>query len=279
MIRYNLSPIRFIEKIRQFYLRPLVRRDRHNYFEPLNIIEVESRLNQLGVTLEPFIVDWSKFQKFRETFSGRFGRWNKSIEKQLEYFISEVLLMPDPNDCIIDVGSWFSPYPELIRQKYGCPVYALDLSYSAGIHGWQIGGDAADMPVPDGFATKMTLHCTFEHFEGSSDTRFVHETARVLKSGGKVVIVPLYIHQRYTIWTDPSLFASKRIQPDPGAAIFRNVGWSNAFGRHYNPEAFYDRVVRACEAAGLRISILKVANVQELDPSCYVRFIGLIEKP
>jgi len=76
ILRYNLSPIRLVEKIRQFYLRPVVRRDRHNYFEPLNVTEVESRLNQLGVTLEPFVVDWPKFQEFRETFSGRFGRWN-----------------------------------------------------------------------------------------------------------------------------------------------------------------------------------------------------------
>jgi len=135
------------------------------------------------------------------------------------------------------------------------------------------------MPVPAGFATKMALHCTFEHFEGDSDTRFVDEIARVLKSGGKVVIVPLYIHQCYTIWTDPSLFASSRIRPDPGATVFLNVGWSNAFGRHYSPEAFYDRVVRKCEDNGLCIRILKVTNVQELDPSCYVRFIALIEKP
>jgi|GEM_PF-6859086 hypothetical protein len=30
--RYNLSPIRLVEKIRQFYLQALVRRDRHNYW-------------------------------------------------------------------------------------------------------------------------------------------------------------------------------------------------------------------------------------------------------
>jgi SAM-dependent methyltransferase len=275
-MQYTLTPRRVIEKLRQAYFKPLAQRDRQNRFEPLDMAQVEERLTRWGIALEPYRVNWHGFEEFQRQHAGQFGRWNGKIEKQLEYFISRDLLDIQPDDCLIDIGSWYSPYPDLIRREYGCTVYAQDLSYGQGIHGWQIGGDAAALPLTDGSVSKMALHCTFEHFEGDTDTRFVREVSRVLAPGGRVVIVPLYIHQDYTIWSDPSLFASSRIQPDSGAKVYLNVGWSNQFGRHYSPEALRDRIAR--QAGGLSFKVLQIANVPDLDPRCYVRFIGLLDK-
>jgi hypothetical protein len=276
-MRYNVSMTRLAEKMRQLYLKPLVARDDRNHFEKLDIEAVHARLKELNIAVEPYPVDWPAFQRFRDRHAGRFGRWSRSIEKQLEYFISQQLLLPEASDCLIDVGSWFSTYPDLIREDFGAQVYAQDLAYPEGIHDGKIGGDAAKMPLPDASVSRMALHCTFEHFERDADTRFIHEARRVLSPGGRVVIVPLYIHQHYTVWTDPSLFASARIVVDPGARLFRKVGWSNQFGRHYSPEALRDRLLNA--AGDLNFRILRVDNVADLDPRCYVRFIGLIEKP
>ena len=69
------------------------------------------------------------------------------------------------------------------------------------MHDHKIGGDAASLPVPDGFATKMALHCSLEHFESDSDIRFFQEAHRVLSPGGKLVVVPLYLTERYFILT------------------------------------------------------------------------------
>lgn len=275
---YNISLVRLVERTRQFYMKPMVLRDPSNTIESLNIERVTQELNRLGIATEEYHVDWPAFEAYQTYHSGKFGRWEKDkyIEKRLEYFISENLLDLQADDIVMDVGSWFSPYPDLIRKKYGCPVYIQDLAYPTGINGWTIGGNAANLPLEDNSITKMVLHCTFEHFEGDADTGFIKEVGRVLKPGGRLVIVPLYIHQTYMIWTDPSMFASKNIPVDTGAKLYRNVGWNNQFGRHYSPDAFFSRI--ANQTNGLKTVILKVNNIDDLDPRCYVRFIGCFEK-
>jgi hypothetical protein len=59
------------------------------------------------------------------------------------------------------------------------------------------------MPVADGFADKLVLHNSFEHFEGTANTDLVTEAWRVLKPGGVVCIVPLFVSDRYVIMSDP----------------------------------------------------------------------------
>jgi len=273
---YNMSASKVIERLRQIYLKPLVRRDPRNRFEPLDIYGVERRLQELSVPVEPCLVNWADFESYRARYAGRFGRWNGNLEKQFEYFMTEQLLAISSDDVVMDVGSWLSPYPDLIRERYGCGVYAQDLSYPEGVHGWRIGGDAACLPLPDRSVSKIALHCTFEHFENDADIRFIPEAARVLAQGGRMAIVPLYLHQDYTIWTDPSLFHASDITVDSGATLFCKVGWNNRFGRHYSPDALNERVIR--QAQSLRFTVLRIVNIQDLDRRCYMRFVGLFQK-
>ena len=276
--KYNLSPKRFIERTRQIYMKRSVNADKNNRFDQLDGEAVERALLELGCAVEPFNIDWKAFEAYREARLGQFGRWENErfIEKQLEYFVTDQLQSYSSEDIVMDVGSWFSPYPDFIRNQYSCQVYAQDLVYPQGVDGWRIGGDAADLPLPDESISKIVLHCTFEHFEGDADSRFIPEVARVLKPGGRMIIAPLYLHQNYTIWTDPSLFASAHIPVDEGANVYKNVGWNNEFGRHYSPQAFFERVYSRTDK--LDIKVLRVTNVEALDPRCYIRFVGVFEK-
>ncbi len=277
MFRYNLSPVRFLERLRLIFMKMAGESDPDNVFEALDIDRVLAGLEQHSIPAEPYHVDWPGFKAFQRENSGRFGRWEKSIEKQLEYFISERLLEITSTDTVMDVGSWFSTYPDIISAKYHCKVYAQDLAYPEGIHDEKIGGDASRLPLPDNSISKVALHCTYEHFEGESDSRFIREAGRVLTPGGRLVIVPLYIHQHYTIWTDPSLFDSSRIPVDEGATTYKNLGWNNRFGRHNSPESLQQRVARHAEEVDFKVLVIE--NVADLDPACYVRFIGYFEKP
>ncbi len=47
----------------------------------------------------------------------------------------------------------------------------------------------------------MVLHCSFETFESDSDVGFMHEVQRVLRTDGKLAIVPLYLSHRHYITT------------------------------------------------------------------------------
>src|SRR5262245_40410405 len=97
------------------------------------------------------------------------------FEKSLEHYLAARLLGLKSDDVYIDVASEHSPVPEIYSRLFGARTYKQDLACPPGLKGRTIGGNAASMPVPDGFASKMALHCSFEHFEGASDIGFVIE--------------------------------------------------------------------------------------------------------
>lgn len=123
-------------------------------------------------------------------------------QKTFEHYIACKLLNLKKGDVYIDIASALSPLPDLLPNMYNCIAYRQDLIYPSGINGNVIGGDAAHMPLPAGFADSMALHCSFEHFENKSDIEFMKEANRVLKPGGKLCIVPLYMFTEYAIQTD-----------------------------------------------------------------------------
>jgi ubiquinone/menaquinone biosynthesis C-methylase UbiE len=43
-------------------------------------------------------------------------------------------------------------------------------------------------------------------FMGADDTNLLKEMARILKPGGKVVILPLYLHTQYCAYSTPEYF-------------------------------------------------------------------------
>ena len=165
--------------------------------------------------------------------------------------------------------------PQIYGKLFGMRAYRQDIAYPAGLRGDTIGGDAAHMPVPDGFATRMCLHCSFEHFEGESDAGFVREAERVLRPGGALCVVPLYLAEEYAIQTDPEMAAGVRFEPD--AIVYGADGWGNRHGRFYDPEHLVSRVLRRAGAMTLRV--YAIGNAPDVDPSCYVRFAMVMSKP
>ena len=138
------------------------------------------------------------------------------------------------------------------------------------------------MPVKDGFADVMMLHCSFECFEGSSDYGFAKEAGRVLKSGGRVGIIPLYIDTIHFTMTSP--WHDKRdIEVDPeGRWLWRDDRFRARFSRHYSPESFVERVVS--KMSGLNASIVFFTNLDELraryeSQKIYCAFMLKGEKP
>lgn len=196
-------------------------------------------------------------------------------EKSLEHFLAAKLLELNPQDVYIDIASEGSPVPEIYNRLYGVKSYRQDLAYRAGLHGDTIGGNAANMPVPDGFASKMALHCSLEHFEGSSDTQFFQEAKRVLRSKGKICVVPFYIFEEYAIVTDPKVAAAQQVEFEPDAVVYCVDGWANRHGRYYDAQHFVDRI--ASVLSGCKITVYHILNAQEIDPSCYARFALLVE--
>jgi SAM-dependent methyltransferase len=190
-------------------------------------------------------------------------------QKLLEYFISYKFLDFQPSDTYIDIAAQNCPFAFFVRERFGCQVYRQDLYYmNKGVHGEDIGGDASRLPLKRGSVSKMSLHNSFEHFEGNSDIRFIREAQRVLKVGGKMIIVPLFIEEEYQVeteagWIDES--GEKQLW-NPGAR----------FSRIYNLDQFKERVIK--NARAFKVRFFHIENVQEIDPSCYSPLFVIFEK-
>lgn len=218
-----------------------------------------------------------KKASYPETYKKGFGRFFH--EKALEHFVSLKVLTLDKQAVAMDVASSSSPFPDIVRNFYGCVCYRQDLIYPKGVHQYRVGGDACSLPFPDNSFTHLTLHCSFEHFEGDADGRFIQEASRVLVPGGILCILPLYLHETYFIMTDPSHLEYCRGVVDTDADIVLSEGWGNRFGRLYSPEAFMKRVLKYTDRFRVILYHLKDATACiPLGDEGYLRFMAVLVK-
>lgn len=218
-------------------------------------------------------LEQAQYNKYKKYYNG--GTKPKFIEKSLEHYLAAKLLDISTNDIYIDVANEASPAPEIYSDLYGCTAYKQDLIFQKGIHGNVIGGDAADMPVSDGFATKMALHCSFEHFEGNSDVLFIKEANRVLRSGGKLCILPLYLFNQYAIQVNPAHYVFSHRDFDSDAVLYCGKGFGR-HGRFYDVDHLKSRIKNNLQ--DLDMTIYVIANEKQMDPTCYVKFAATFQK-
>lgn len=200
-------------------------------------------------------------------------------KKVLEHFISFKLLNLQAGDVYIDVASELSPFPEIFRKMFGVDAFSQDLTYKAGVHSRKIGSSADSIPLPNESVDKVSLQCAFEHFEGEIDARFIGELGRLLKPGGRCVIVPLYLSLTHQNIVDP-LSNYRRIEFDDGATVIAEINLGGDFERVYSPAAL-SRILR--KNAGLKFNIYRITGVEKLTADTgsavfRVRYVLLITK-
>jgi SAM-dependent methyltransferase len=193
------------------------------------------------------------------------------FEKSLEHYLAYTLLDIQPTDVFIDLASEHSPVPEIFFRLTNACTYGQDIMYPAGIHGNRIGGDACNMPVPDGFAHKAALTCSLEHFEEDADTGLFAELYRVLSPGGKVVVVPFYLFTEAAVQTDPTISVPAGVTFDRGCTIYCAKDWGNRHGRFYSPASFVNRIMGPM-AGRFSFDVVHLSNAAAVHPSVYVRF-------
>ncbi|HVO67738.1 MAG TPA: methyltransferase domain-containing protein [Syntrophales bacterium] len=217
----------------------------------------------------------ANYPEFNDYYSCYQSR-NNFIEKSLEHYLAAKLLALSRSDVYIDIANSYSPVPEIYEKLYGCKVYRQDLKFPNGVNNNVIGGDAAHMPLEDGFATKMALHCSFEHFERDSDMRFIREASRVLSSDGRLCILPLYLFTVYAIQTDIAVLSEGSIKFENDAIIYAADGWEERHGRFYDIPHLISRIRNNLN--DLRLTIHVIKNPGDIDSSCYVKFAAVFEK-
>lgn len=246
---------------------------------------IRGALQRLPVEVRPYPVDVGRFDSHLRDFvyphayaAGPLEEGGNRENKLLEYFLSLELLDIHPGDVVIDVASEYSIFPTVVRQLRGGTVYRQDLIYPEGIHGDRIGGNAAAIAVGDQFANALVLQNSFEHFEGTADTGFIAESWRILRPGGSVLIVPLFVSEEYINITDP-LVDRRGIAWDPGARVLELPGWHNRFGRFYSADALERRVLAPARQVGYDVELLHFANVADVHPMAATHYALRLRRP
>ena len=242
------------------------------------------RVDDFKIDLDEFhqYLEKAQYARFPNYYGGGKGVFKRFlVEKSLEHYLAAKTLQISRNDVYVDVASSNSPAAEVYHKLFGCETYRQDIIFPRGIHGNTIGGNACNMPVTDGFATKMALHCSFEHFENDSDIRFIKEASRVLRKGGKLCIVPLYLGESYMVITNPVNLSRKERGGegalfDSDATLFcSKKDLDLRHNRFYDVSHFIARIIKNSD---LKSIIYVIRNEKEVDDTCYAKFIAIFEK-
>ena len=65
---------------------------------------------------------------------------------------------------------------------------------------------AADVKLADSSVDRISCHHSIEHFQQNADQDFVRELQRILRPGGKAVIIPIFISDKHYLITDKPKF-------------------------------------------------------------------------
>jgi SAM-dependent methyltransferase len=114
-------------------------------------------------------------------------------------------LQPGPDDRLLDVGSRYSPLPQILARRFGCPVWAVDpepdfrerqtrmahrVPWARALLAQErlhfLVEDAARLSFPDGFFTRIACISVLEHVEDEASV--IRELARVLAPQGRLVV-------------------------------------------------------------------------------------------
>jgi SAM-dependent methyltransferase len=241
-----------------------------------SLAAVREHFANLGLGVHDFKVDLVRYQEYMGAakYQERYPEYYKTnlSEKTLEHFLAFQFLDIKPAEVFIDVASENSPVPEIFSRLGRCECYRQDIMYPPGVHGDQIGGDACQMPIRDGFSDKLALTCSLEHFEGDADKKLFLEFHRILKPGGKFCVVPFYVYHLPANQVDPTVSVPHHVPLDDRAEIYCTRGWGNRFARFYSPRSFFQRIFKPTHNL-FDYQIFQIMNSEVLPPNTYARFV------
>lgn len=248
-------------------------------------------LGQLGVAIDPVDLSMTDHAEWVERYvpdwRTRFG--DLRHKKLLEFAVTARLLDPRPEHAFLDAAGGIHTYLGRLacERRYMQDVQIpTDLRRRLGDRIAYLECDAAAIPLPPESLDRISCHHSFEHFQQASDTGFVREAQRLLRPGGRCVIVPLFVGNRYLEVTD-ALTLRRKFDPrsrrviDPTASI-PGGPWCGNYARIYDAGAVRDRLLAHVEPTRFTVSVLRVTlegkDIPDLTLPCHRR-VTAINRP
>ena len=255
---------------------------------PEELAAIESELAALGVSVEDYSPSPEAFRSFQQEgwfAADHFGGKDSNIwnEKHLEHWIARErlgLMEYVESDVYVDIAASTSPWAHSLRERAGVDAYAIDMDEVGRLYEnfpyYRI-ENATATSFPEDSVTGASLQCAYEMFMGQDDTNFVREAARILKPGGKIYVLPLYMHTHYCAYATPEYFGKGFSDPD--AKEYVNLDYAGVpSSRKYDAAALKKRVLDPITSSGLSYKLLALRNKSDFGGNIYCHFILEISK-
>jgi cold shock CspA family protein len=244
---------------------------------PVDNTLILEQLMNYGINTRYFTIDFEEYFKWFEMvdyprnypkYVAEFPEGLLLAQKSLQHYLSIKLMGIQSEGIYMDIASSNSVFPDIVLKYYGLQqVYKQDIKYKKGIHGNRVGGNAASLPLPNESIDHMALHCSWEHFEGNSDIEFLHEVGRLLKKGGRVCIIPLYLANEFLIQTSTCMWGKDSNQDipvfDKDAILYVREEIRQRCMRSYDVKSLSYKILNAAPA-NLKLSVYYFENWGEL---------------
>jgi len=253
-----------------------------------DFIKIEMNLLELGVNVQDYFANAEDFKQFQanQFFPPDYHSgcpvpvWE---EKLLEHWVASERLglkAYQPEDIYVDIAAGSSPWAMVLRQCAGITAFAIDLNNVGEIYKdlpYYRTEDATATNFSDASVTGASLQCAYEMFAEDNDSKLLKEFSRILKPGGKVVILPLYMHTHYCAFSTPEYFGKGH--SDPVAIEYACLDWEGIpSARYYDGSALKKRVLDQIDQLGMRYQLLALRNKSDLGMNIYCHFILEITK-
>lgn len=273
----------------RFHVSAFRSRGAEPYHNPTDsdLEDIEDSLIEAGEVLLDICCSAEEFESFKERFpfpddyhgGKNSGVWN---EKIFEHFLSAKLLDIDryrPKDIFIDIAAGGSPWTLILRNHMNIEAYAIDMEVREPFlpYSFYRQEDATRTSFEPNSVKGLALHCAFEMFTGTSDSGAIAEFARILKPGGKALIVPLYMHTHNCTYSSPEYWGRGHGDPESHEYVrkdTRNIPCS----RKYNAETLRRRILEPARLHGLTPRIHVLRNGRLLSSEIYCHFVLELEK-
>jgi len=251
------------------------------------LTEIEESLLALDITLHDFTPSLESFTNFQneayfptDYHGGIDGPvWD---EKLLEHWIAYELLGVtnyQSEDIYIDIAAGNSPWAQKLHERYGIASNAIDLNIHSTFENlpYYKVENATASSFEDSSVTGASLQCAYEMFAKQDDISLWKEMARILKPGGKVIIVPLYLHSHYCAYATPDYYGKG--YSDSAAKEYVCSDWMGIpSARFYDTEQLKKRVLDTITSLGMEYKLHVLRNKSELGNGIYCHFILEVTK-
>lgn len=247
-----------------------------------DLSRIEKELLDLGVHVEDYQADADAFRAFHAAGlfpSDYHGGAASSVwdEKLLEHFIAFQLLALKNftgDDMYIDIAACNSPWAHVLKTRFGMNAYAIDLELGVSYRGlpYYLQENATSTSFVDASVRGASLQCAFEMFMGEDDVEFVAEAGRILAPGGRLVILPLYMHTHYCAYSTPEYWG-KGFSDANAREYVRMDCLGVPSSRKYDAVMLKRRILDPVQEHGMQYRLLALRNKEQLGRSIYCHFI------